>query len=1107
MAGYTRQSIADIINGAEITAPPLNAEFNQLSAAFNGSTGHSHDGTSGNAPKIDLTTSVSNYLPAVNGGVGGRNNVTATTVPTSSNDGTQGYAPGSLWSNTTTGRFYICVGNATGAAIWRELVQVQGGNAIIPVAHDTIDLGTITTRFQDLYLSGGISASGNIAIGGTSTFTGAVTASSTLNVVGLSTHANVDINGGNIDATTIGASTPAAATFTTAQTTGLATFASVDINGGNIDGTVIGGTAPSTGAFTTATISTANISSADLDSGVIDNTTIGATTPAAGSFTTLSASTSLTAATADINGGTIDGAAVGSAVPSTGAFTTLSASGTSTLATVDINGGAIDGTVIGGTSRAAGSFTTVSTTGQATLASADINGGTIDGATIGTTVPAAGAFTTLSASGGVTGDVTGNVTGNLTGNVTGDVTGNVTGNLTGNVTAATGTSSFNNVTINGTLNMDAATAATIINLTDPTNAQDAATKNYVDTKDALKLNLTGGTMSGNIAMGGNTVTGLAAPTSASDAATKGYVDAEVAALVDAAPGTLDTLNELAAALGDDPNFSTTITNSIATKLPLAGGNMTGAIDMGANKITSVADPTLAQDAATKAYVDAADALKLDLAGGTMGGDIAMAANSITGLADPLTAQDAATKAYVDAQDALQVSKSGDSMSGNLDMGGNAVLGVATPVNTGDAANKSYVDGLFQSTVAASVSAANAATSEANAATSEANAATSETNAAASAAAAAASYDSFDDRYLGAKATAPTTDNDGDPLQIGALYFNTTQEFMYVYGTGGWVLAGSSVNGTSNRYFYTATAGQTTFSAVYDTGYVDVYLNGVKLSPTDYTATNGTTVVLAVGAAAGDLVEIIGFGSFVLADHYTKTQSDAAYVSVTGDTMTGDLTVPNLITAGQVDGRDVSVDGAKLDGIEAGATADQTGAEIKALYEAEADTNAFTDAEKTKLSGIEAGATGDQTAAEILAALVTVDGAGSTLDADTLDGKQLSTIESEYQAYATAAAAALVDAAPAALDTLNELAAALGDDPNFATTITNSIATKVAKSGDTMTGNLTLPTLNATTVSLGTWTITESAGVLYFAVSGVNKAKLDGSGNFTVVGDVTAFGTV
>jgi len=60
-------------------------------------------------------------------------------------------------------------------------------------------------------------------------------------------------------------------------------------------------------------------------------------------------------------------------------------------------------------------------------------------------------------------------------------------------------------------------------------------------------------------------------------ATTSYVDAEVAGLVDSAPGTLDTLNELAAALGDDANFSTTVTNSIATKLPLSGGQMTGNI--------------------------------------------------------------------------------------------------------------------------------------------------------------------------------------------------------------------------------------------------------------------------------------------------------------------------------------------------------------------------------------------------------------------------------------------------------------------------------------------------------------------------------------------------
>ena len=58
-------------------------------------------------------------------------------------------------------------------------------------------------------------------------------------------------------------------------------------------------------------------------------------------------------------------------------------------------------------------------------------------------------------------------------------------------------------------------------------------------------------------------------------ATESYVGTQIANLIASAPGTLDTLNELAEALNDDPNFATTVTNSIATKLPLAGGRIIG----------------------------------------------------------------------------------------------------------------------------------------------------------------------------------------------------------------------------------------------------------------------------------------------------------------------------------------------------------------------------------------------------------------------------------------------------------------------------------------------------------------------------------------------------
>jgi hypothetical protein len=70
-----------------------------------------------------------------------------------------------------------------------------------------------------------------------------------------------------------------------------------------------------------------------------------------------------------------------------------------------------------------------------------------------------------------------------------------------------------------------------------------------------------------------------AATNSTQIATTAYVTTAVSNLVDSAPGALNTLNELAAALGDDANFSTTVTNSIATKLPLAGGTMTGKLTL------------------------------------------------------------------------------------------------------------------------------------------------------------------------------------------------------------------------------------------------------------------------------------------------------------------------------------------------------------------------------------------------------------------------------------------------------------------------------------------------------------------------------------------------
>ena len=89
--------------------------------------------------------------------------------------------------------------------------------------------------------------------------------------------------------------------------------------------------------------------------------------------------------------------------------------------------------------------------------------------------------------------------------------------------------------------------------------------------------ITAAKLSSTLDLSGVTITVATASTGDSDTsvASTAFVQQEIAALVDSSPSALNTLNELAAAIGDDASFSTTVTNSIATKLPLAGGTLTG----------------------------------------------------------------------------------------------------------------------------------------------------------------------------------------------------------------------------------------------------------------------------------------------------------------------------------------------------------------------------------------------------------------------------------------------------------------------------------------------------------------------------------------------------
>ena len=207
---------------------------------------------------------------------------------------------------------------------------------------------------------------------------------------------------------------------------------------------------------------------------------------------------------------------------------------------------------------------------------------------------------------------------------------------------------------------------------------------------------------------------------------------------------------------------------------------------------------------------------------------------------------------------------------------------------------------------ASTAASTATTKASEASTSATNASNSATNAASSAAAAASALDSFDDRYLGTKASDPTLDNDGNALATGALYFSTTSNVMKVYDGASWITATSAGATSLLRFRYVATSGQTTFSGAdsaaatltYTVNNIAVHRNGVTLDTSEYTASNGTSIVLNVAAGTGDIVDIIAFKSFTVADALSAVSGGTVNGSVgitgnlgftgTGNRITGDF---------------------------------------------------------------------------------------------------------------------------------------------------------------------------------------------------------------------------
>jgi len=374
----------------------------------------------------------------------------------------------------------------------------------------------------------------------------------------------------------------------------------------------------------------------------------------------------------------------------------------------------------------------------------------------------------------------------------------------------------------------------------------------------------------------------------------------------------------------------------------------GKFDAQSRVIKNVADPVSAQDAVTKTWAETASTSQLSQATAqaaisttkasessasataSEASKVASAASATAGAASAATATTQASLATTNgaAQVALATTQAGLATTN-----GAAQVTLATAQKTIATTKASEASASATASEASKVSSASSATSAtASAATATTQAALATTNGAAqvalattqaglattngaaqvtlataqktiattkasesaasatasanSAAAAAASFDSFDDKYLGAKASEPSTNNDGHALVAGNLYF-LTGTGMQVYDGANWIAASSSGNVSLYSYEYIATAGQTSFSGAdvngqtlsYTANNIHVTYGGLDIPKADYVATNGTTVVLDDGAVVGTIVRIVAFQSFVVANTYTQAQADARYKAI------------------------------------------------------------------------------------------------------------------------------------------------------------------------------------------------------------------------------------